>query len=145
MKRIGVLVSFLVGSVILAAACTRAVMPSPSIQGTKVESAKGAYSNITVSQLKEMFINKDFLLVNVHIPYDGEIEGTDLFIPYNEIEQNLSRLPGNKGAKIVLYCRSGRMSTEAAQSMVDLGFTNIWNVTGGMIEWEKEGNTLIRK
>ena len=27
--------------------------------------------------------------------------------------------------------------------MVNLGFTNVWNVTGGMVAWEKEGNELI--
>lgn len=36
-----------------------------------------------------MLENKDFLLLNVHITYEGEIQGTDLFVPYNEIEQKL--------------------------------------------------------
>ncbi|MBA7632948.1 hypothetical protein ES703_40504 [subsurface metagenome] len=105
----------------------------------------GSYWNITPAQLNSMLENKDFLLVNVHIPYEGEIPQTDLFVPYNEVEQNLSQFPKDKGAKIVLYCRSGSMSAIAARTLVKLGFTNIWNLEGGMVEWEKQGYELTRK
>ncbi|MEK7353616.1 MAG: rhodanese-like domain-containing protein [Chloroflexota bacterium] len=103
-----------------------------------------SYRVIAVTQLKSMLGNKDFLLVNVHIPYAGEIRGTDLFVPYNEIEPNLSKLPADKGAKIVLYCRSGRMSDIAAKELTRLGYTNIRDVEGGMESWEQAGYQLIR-
>jgi len=92
-----------------------------------------------------MLDNKDFLLVNVHIPYEGEIPQTDLFVPYNEVEQNLSQFPRDKGAKIVLYCRSGSMSAIAAKNLVKLSFSNVWNLDGGMVEWERQGYELIHK
>lgn len=84
-----------------------------------------------------MLKDKDFVFVNVHIPFAGNIAETDLSIPYDEIEQNLSQLPSDKNAKIVLYCRSGRMSEIAAKELISLGFTNIWNLDGGMVEWEQ--------
>ena len=101
--------------------------------------------DITPEQLRSMLENEDFLLVNVHIPYEGELPDTDLFIPYNEIEQNLSQLPADKESKIVLYCRSGPMSATAARTLVGLGFNNIWNLDGGFAKWEREGYELIQK
>lgn len=105
----------------------------------------GSYRDITSAQLTEMLENKDFLFVNVHIPYEGEIPETDRFVPYNEIEQNLSEFPENKGAKIVFYCRSGSMSSIAAKTLVSLGFTNVWNLDGGIVEWERQGYELLHR
>ena len=92
-----------------------------------------------------MLDKKDFIFVNVHIPYEGEIAKTDAFVPYNEIEKNLDKLPADKNTKIVLYCRSGRMSSLAAETLVRLGYTNVWNVEGGMGAWETLGLPLKTK
>ena len=86
-----------------------------------------------------MLENKDFLLVNTHIPFEGDLPSTDLSIPYNEIEENLRLLPTDKDAKIVLYCRSDRMSREAAQELSQLGYTNLYNLAGGFTAWQKAG------
>ena len=111
---------------------------------TEPEEASGpGYILLSPAQLDELLQEKDFLLVNVHIPYEGEIDQTDLFIPYNEIEQNLDKLPADKDAKIVLYCRSGSMSATASRALVDLGYSNVWDLSGGWIAWEKEGYPLL--
>jgi rhodanese-related sulfurtransferase len=107
--------------------------------GETVDVTDGSYQNITPDELNTMLKDKDFVFVNVHIPFAGNIAETDLSIPYNEIEQNLSQLPSDKNAKIVLYCRSGRMSEIAAKELVSLGYTNVWDLTGGMVEWEQAG------
>ena len=90
-----------------------------------------------------MLESKDFPLVNVHIPYEREIEGTDLFIPYDQIAERLDELPQERDAKVVLYCRSGSMSAIAAEALVSLGYTNVWNLEGGMIAWEQAGYPLL--
>jgi rhodanese-related sulfurtransferase len=102
----------------------------------------GSYTNISVAELQKMLASKDFTFVNVHIPFEGDLPDTDLSIPYNEIDQNLDRLPMDKDAKIVLYCRSGRMSTIAAETLAELGYSNVRNLEGGMVAWEKAGLPL---
>ena len=115
---------------------------SKPVTGETVSAAGGSYQNVTPTGLKTMLESKDFMLVNVHIPFAGNIPGTDVSIPYNEIEQNLGQLPTDKTAKIVLYCSSGRMSEMAAEELVSIGYTNVWNLKGGMVDWKQAGFEL---
>jgi rhodanese-related sulfurtransferase len=131
---------------ILLPACQSATSSTPAgeVVGKKIAVSGGSYTDVLVAELQTMLANKDFTFVNVHIPFEGDIANTDLSIAYNEIEQNLDKLPADKDAKIVLYCRSDRMSRIAAETLVDLGYTNVWNLDGGMVAWEQAGLPLER-
>src|SRR5512139_1565405 len=80
---------------------------SATVTGETVSTANGSFQNITPAELHTMLKSKDFVFINVHIPFAGNIPNTDLSIPYNELEQNLSQLPADKNEKVVLYCSSG--------------------------------------
>ena len=67
-----------------------AVVGKSTIGDSEAVPARGSYRNIDAKQLRAMMPEKSFLLINVHIPYDGELPQTDLFIPFNKIEQNLA-------------------------------------------------------
>jgi rhodanese-related sulfurtransferase len=126
-------------SVIILAGCQ-----SKPVTGETVTTADGTYQNITFNELNVMLKDKDFVLVNVHIPFAGDIPETDLSIPFDQVTDSeyLAQLPADKNAKIVLYCRSGRMSQIASEELVSLGYTNIWNFKNGMVEWGQAGYSL---
>jgi rhodanese-related sulfurtransferase len=137
MKKI---ILILLGVLVLVACQTKPVA------GETVTVTGGSYQNISPAELNTMLKNKDFVFVNVHIPFAGNIADTDLSIPYDQIStsENLSQLPADKSAKIVLYCRSGRMSEIAAEELVSLGYTNLWNLDGGMVAWEQAGFEILK-
>src|SRR5512140_1866874 len=77
---------------------------SPIVPQTPASLQSAATSRqISAEDLAKALVQKDFVLVNVHTPYQGEIDGTDLFLAYDQIGADLTKLPQDKGAKIVLY------------------------------------------
>lgn len=117
----------------------------PFIAPLGTAASAAAIIQVTSAELQAMLAKKDFFLINVHIPYEGEIEGTDAFIPFDKIPENLSKLPGEKNAKIVVYCRSGRMSALAAQELLAQGYTQVFDLLGGMNDWTRSGFNILKK
>lgn len=137
MKAIPLIV--LIGVMALLAGCSAPPATAGEITGQKVSVAGGSYTDISVGELQTMLADKDFVFVNVHIPFEGDLPNTDLSIPFDQVSQNSAQLPAEKDTKIVLYCRSGNMSSQAANTLVELGYTNVWNLAGGFNAWKAVG------
>ena len=103
------------------------------------------YQNISTDRFVEMMEHKDFVLIDVHIPYAGEIPETDLLIPFNDIKQHKNELPDDKNTKIVVYCMSGPMGYVAAEQLVSMGYRQVIHFQGGMASWKKSGKRLVNR
>ena len=90
----------------------------------------------------EALDDPDAFVIQTHTPYYAHIEGTDLIA---ERWQYLSSydLPEDKSRPILVYCRSGHMSAIAAQELIDLGYSNVMDLEGGMNAWTASGRELI--
>jgi len=66
----------------------------------------------------------------------GHIAGS-ILLPVNEIEDRAESVLPDKDATILVICQSGNRSQVAAQELVDLGFTNVYNI-GGIMSWPGE-------
>lgn len=127
-------------TLLLAACGTSSPAPAP----TPDENGGPGYTDITPDELATMLQGKDFLLINTHIPYEGEIEQTDLFLPFDRAAELADRLPADKDAMIVVYCRSDRMSRIAAEEWARAGYTELFNLDGGFVAWEQAGYELLQ-
>jgi rhodanese-related sulfurtransferase len=91
----------------------------------------------------EGLINENVFSLQVHTPYYAEIEGTDLVLEdWENIGKYLDKLP-LKNEPIAVYCRSGRMSGIVSQELIDLGYTMVYDLEGGMNAWESSGREVI--
>lgn len=104
-----------------------------------------SYTDVSADELAALLETRDFVLINVHVPYEGHIVGTDAFVPFDDIEGSLGKPPTDRDAKLLVYCRSGGMSAIAARKLVDLGYTHVVNLDGGMIAWEAAGQSILHE
>ncbi len=110
------------------------------------EAVQGVYQTLTIDELADVIQNEAdaYTIINVHIPYAGEIEGTDANIAFNDLDALTEALP-DKDAPIILYCRSGSMSEQATRALLERGYTQVWDVPGGMNAWQASGRELVSR
>ena len=109
--------------------------------GQDKENDQGAvYVNITAEVAKQIMDSQEgYIILDVRTreEYDqGHIPGA-ILIPNTEIEARAEEVLTDKDQLILVYCRSGRRSTLAAEALVELGYTNIKEF-GGIIDWPYE-------
>jgi len=92
---------------------------------------------ISANSLHTVMSKNDVLLIDVHIPEQNHIAGTDLVAPFYKVDNYLEHLPTDKNAAIYLYCKSGPMANWAARTLFDMGYTNVYNLEGGMDAWNE--------
>lgn len=103
---------------------------------------KAEYQPIEAATLHGWLEAKDFLLINVHVPYAGDLPDTDANVAYTNLGGLIDALSHDKSTKVVLYCLTGPMSFKAANDLVDLGYWNVYDLKGGMNAWKAAGYAI---
>ena len=119
-----------------------AEQPDSSVQQS-TESSDHTYQQITQDEAKELMqADNGSVIVDVRRQdeYDsGHIPGA-ILIPNESIGTEKPEALPDPDQMILIYCRSGRRSKEAAQKLADMGYTNIYEF-GGIIDWNGETTT----
>lgn len=80
--------------------------------------------------------------INVHVPFEGAIAGTDAAIPYDRVGSGAAGLPADRSTPLAIYCRTGPMSAAAAGELARLGYRDVVELGGGMQAWAASGRPL---
>jgi NADPH-dependent 2,4-dienoyl-CoA reductase/sulfur reductase-like enzyme/peroxiredoxin family protein/rhodanese-related sulfurtransferase/TusA-related sulfurtransferase len=93
---------------------------------------EGQFRQIPLSQLDTE--KKDAILIDARTPLEYSLEHFEgaVNIPFSTLRQNLDKLPKDKAAKIIVYCNVGLTAYQWIRVAVNLGYTNLYNVEGGM-------------
>lgn len=103
--------------------------------------ADGAVATVAPAAFADRLDDPGTFVINVHVPDEGSIEGTDAAIPFDGIEGD-DRLPAQKDTPLLLYCKTGRMSASAGRALLDAGYTDVAHLDGGMDAWVRAGYPL---
>ncbi|WP_218014617.1 rhodanese-like domain-containing protein [Mycobacterium neglectum] len=124
-----------------SSADTTSLVTPPSAVPT--DTAAPEPHSVGPQQFGDAIAAPDRVTINVHVPYEGDIAGTDLTIPFDQIEAQIDKLPILRSTPLAVYCRTGRMSLIAARTLADLGYQDVVELAGGMQAWQQSGRTLI--
>lgn len=102
-----------------------------------MESTQAQYHKITAEEAKTRIDSGDAItIVDVRTQEEfdeAHIEGA-ILVPNETIGDKAPKQLEDKAAEILVYCRSGRRSREAAEKLVALGYTAVYDF-GGIIDW----------
>jgi rhodanese-related sulfurtransferase len=119
----------LLGSVLLLAGC----------------SSSSSAVDLSVSEFSSKVAEAGIITLDVRTPgefNEGHIEGAKLIdFQSGNFESEIATL--DKTKTYAVYCRSGSRSGQAVKIMSDAGFTNIYNLDGGVIDWASAGLPLV--
>ncbi|MDE3105482.1 MAG: molybdopterin-synthase adenylyltransferase MoeB [Acidobacteriota bacterium] len=112
----------------LEVAQNQAVADAPVVDGIP---------QITVEELKlKLDAKVDFFLLDVREPHEYPIANLGApLIPVGQLEARLGEIAAEKDREVIIHCRSGARSQKAALILKQAGFTNVSNLSGGVLAW----------
>ena len=125
----------LAASLALLAGCTL----SKTKKDAEDMSDKVAYHKISAEEAYEMMASQKVMVVDVRTreEYDGGHIENAVLVPNESIGSEIPEALPDKEATLLVYCRSGRRSKDAAQKLLALGYQSVYDF-GGVIDWPYE-------
>jgi rhodanese-related sulfurtransferase len=109
-------------------------------------SSSSSATDLSVTEFSSKITESGVVTLDVRTPgefAEGYIEGARLIdFQSGNFENEIATL--DKNATYAVYCRSGNRSGQAVKVMKDAGFSNVFNMNGGVIEWANAGLPLVR-
>lgn len=131
--------SLLAVALLFMPACTaagRPVQQSEEASNSMKQQEQGRYETITPEEAKAKMDAGNVMIVDVRTQaeYDqGHIPGA-ILVPNETIGDTLPEALPDQEAVLLVYCRSGRRSKEAAEKLAALGYQTVYDF-GGILDW----------
>lgn len=111
---------------------------------TKSQSQSEAIKVLTPIEFKEKAVNQ--IIIDIRTPQEfsqGHIDGA---VNINYYDSNFMDQIAkyDKNQPIFIYCRSGNRTSPASRKMADFGFTQIYDLEGGILYWMKNNNEIVK-
>lgn len=99
------------------------------------------FQTITPEELQKKLAAKESIhLIDVREPHENaEFNIGGILFPLGKIQtMQIDEIEDLRQEEVIVYCRSGVRSSQAAMILQQLGFTNVTNLTGGMLAWKEK-------
>ncbi len=132
-----------------ALSLTVAVVFAAGCSGNEADDATATTSTgvpsariVGVDEFAARLEDPDVVVVNVHVPDEGNLPDTDVSIPFDEITES-DALPADLDTPLAIYCKSGNMSADAVADLEALGYTDVVELDGGFNAWVDAGRKIL--
>ena len=133
-----------VAAVVLAALVSVGGLSACS-EGSGSGSASGAVTTVTSSDAVQVLAEPSINVIDVRTPAEfssGHLPGAvNIDAEGSSFDQKIAGL--SKTATYFVYCHSGNRSGVATDTMAKLGFTSIYNLKGGIADWQANGGAVV--
>ena len=123
-----------------ALAASLALLSGCALSKTKADTAEDmTYHKLSAEEAYEMMASQEVVVVDVRTreEYDGGHIENAVLVSNESISSEMPEALPDKEATLLVYCRSGRRSKDAAQKLLKLGYQSVYDF-GGIIDWPYE-------
>jgi len=105
-----------------------------------------AIKKVAPVEFSEVISQPDVIILDVRTPDEfnaGHIANAiNINLEGSDFSSEVSKL--DKNATVAVYCRSGNRSGVATEQMAELGFTDMYDMQGGIVDWEAAGGPVVK-